>query len=404
VQEALGRLLPRALASSGSSWRAATIAISSMLGAGVSGCAVHPSTDCTERAICATNPRLDAGLPSSESGIDAPEEEGGDDAGNEGGGDAPDECVAIGPEDCNNGIDDDCNGAIDCADPTCAGYACAAAAPAGWLGPVALYEDAPAPPACPAGYGIAADSSGGLTAPGADCTCACSASGQSCSAPAAQFYSDVSCSPGSACSTAVSVPSGSCTPVAPCGGASVSFNAPTPAWSGGTCTPMATADAGPWAFTTQARLCSWSGSADIPGGCGLATDQCLKKPTGLFQTSFCIYHVGDPPPSSCPPGAYANRRVYFSSAVDTRQCTTCSCASPPTGGGCSGSIALYSGSTCAGTPAGTLTFGTTACLSLTSPMRALGSYTATVGTCAAASGGVAAGAVQGTGATTVCCM
>lgn len=383
----------------------AMIAVFSTLTIGTSGCGVLSPGDCTERATCAINTTSDTGVPPMEGGIDVLDLDGGDDATTDDGPgvDALSECVAIGPEDCSNGIDDDCNGATDCADPACAAYGCAAPAPDGWVGPVALYEDTPAAPSCPTGFTAAVDSNGGLNAPDAQCTCSCTPSGQDCSEPAAQFYSDVGCGAGSKCPTGVPLPSGVCTPVAACGGASVSFGAPIPTWSGGTCTARGTTDVGPWSFTTLARVCSWSGSVDIPGGCSLATYQCLKKPTGLFQTSFCIYHVGDPPPS-CPPGAYSNRHVYFSSATDARRCTTCSCGGPPTGGGCSGSIALYSGGGCAGAPAATFTFGTSTCAPLTSPQSARGSYTATVGTCAPGSGGVPTGAVQGTGATTVCCM
>lgn len=49
---------------------------------------------------------------------------------------------ATGVEDCANGDDDDGDGLTDCADPDCGavGYACVAAPPSGWSGPVAIYE------------------------------------------------------------------------------------------------------------------------------------------------------------------------------------------------------------------------------------------------------------------------
>jgi hypothetical protein len=315
-----------------------------------------------------------------------------------------DECVPR-TEICNNGIDDDCNGFTDCADPACqtAGYACAAAAPASWVGPVALYEGTAAATACPAGYALAANSNGGLSASGAQCTCACNAAGQQCSASTGQFYSDTNCGAGTQCTATVSIPSGACTAVTHCGGASVSFNAAAPTWSGGNCTPQATTNTSPWTFATTSRVCSWSATPDVPGGCGNATDQCVSRPTSPYGTSLCIYHVGDPAPGGCPSGPYSVYHVYYLTANDTRACTPCLCGGSPTGGGCTGSIAVYSGSSCTGTVPGTFTFGTTTCLSLSSPQNAQGTYTPSAGTCAAPSGGQPSGGVQGAGATAVCC-
>ena len=319
----------------------------------------------------------------------------------------PDGCVPMGTEDCTNGIDDNCDGLVDCADPLCqaAGYSCATVAPTGWIGPVALYEGVAPAQNCPAGYApIVNAKGGGLTAPSAQCGCTCTAGAAQCAASAGQFYSDATiCA--TACAGTVSIPSGVCTATAHCGGASVSFNAPAPAWVGGACTPQPTKNVPAAIFGTSARVCSWSGTPDVPGGCNGGGDQCVKAPTAPYGTRLCIYQSGDPAATACPPGPYSAYHVYYSGLNDTRSCTTCSCGgATATGGSCSGTIDLYSGSSCTGTTPRTFAFGTTTCLALSSPQFALGTYAPAGGGCGAGIGGQSAGSASATGATTVCCM
>ena len=425
------------------------------LAIGPAGCGVMASTDdCASKATCiadASTAPAEAGANGSDSDLEGGDEgdlgldgEGGETSGDAAGGDATieassdamahdatgdivdalvapadandaagdssdgatreagasDACASV--EDCTNGIDDDCNGAIDCADPACqAGYACVPTTPAGWLGPVALYEGTSAAPGCPTGYAPAVDAHGAPSGGSAQCACSCASAGSQCSASVGQFYSDTNCN--NACTGTASVSSGACTAVTHCGGANVSFTAAAPTWTGGTCTAQASTTLPSLTYASTARLCS-TAAQDAPGGCTGTGQQCLPLPMAPYGTRACIYLVGDPPPSSCPAGPYSAYHVFYSAAADTRGCTMCQCGGTATGGTCSGEVDVYSGSSCTGTTPSPFVFGTTTCLGLSSPQHTQGNYTASAGTCAAPSGGTATGGVQGTGATTVCCL
>jgi hypothetical protein len=46
----------------------------------------------------------------------------------------------------------------------------------------------------------------------------------------------------------------------------------------------------------------------------------VKKPSAPFETKACIWQPGD---QNCPAG-FGNKRVYFTSYADTRDCSACS--------------------------------------------------------------------------------
>jgi hypothetical protein len=329
---------------------------------------------------------------------------------------APDACVATGPELCSNGLDDNCDGKIDCADPACTGFTCAAPVPtaAGWTGPVLLWMGASTvtAPGCPTGYQTAFDVHAGPTGAADTCGCTCTASGQTCSLTG-NFHDDQHCSAAS-CAATTPASNGACTlvPTNICGqGGSFEVGggvagAPT----GGSCTPqMAPTVVPPAGWTTSARVCAVSGSADTPGGCIPSTEQCVAQPpaTTGFVATPCVYQSGD---IACP-GAYPNNRtVLFSGQSDQRTCAGCTCTSAPTGGACAGTIAIFPDTSCTITPPPLYTLGT-ACLTYNGlapagPMAVEASYTVTQGSCSVVTQAQPTGSVVGTPSlsTTVCCM
>jgi hypothetical protein len=320
-------------------------------------------------------------------------------------------CIFSGPENCTNGIDDDCNGKTDCEDPACGAYTCAPAVPSGWFGLVALWE-APAgssAPSCPLHYQNLMDAKAGPSASSATCSCSCSASGQVCSATGV-LHADQTCL-NSACATVVPASSGACTSVPSnlCGSGG-SFNlagAATP--SGGTCTPHVAPTIPPLSWMTSARLCSYTGPLDRPGGCPGASGQCVAAPGSPYGSTMCIYSSADPPPTSCPAGFDAKPpTVLYSGDTDTRGCGSCTCSSAPTGASCSGTIELYGGGGCTG-GAGSVSYGLgTTCGAymglnpVPGSVRAI--YTLTGGSCSVQAAPQPIGSVTPTSPTTVCCM
>jgi hypothetical protein len=330
--------------------------------------------------------------------------------------DAPDDGFdgcGVGPEVCTNGIDDNCDGKIDCADPTCRGYKCAAAVPAGgWIGPVLLWTgvSTATAPACPTGYTTALDAHEGPTGSADTCSCSCAASGQTCSG-VVTVHTDQACSSvGCATATATGTCSALTDTVGTCGsGGSIEVGrgaAVAPA--GGTCSPKTT--------TTQTNLAGWSTSVricavtvvDSPGGCSPSTETCvppLATASG-FASTPCVYESGD---VACPTGYPNDRTVVYSGQSDSRACSGCTCTtSTPSGGGCAGTINLYSGPVCTGTPAVPAYSLGSVCqifnFGPTPPTSVLANFTVTPGACAVATPAQPTGAVTGTLPTTVCCM
>ncbi len=259
------------------------------------GCAVRSSGECTDKATCIADD-TGTGEPDS-AGVDspgAPDVATGDDATLEGAvgptdGSTPDMtlpdvgvadgattdvapidagCVPTGVEDCTNGIDDNCDGKIDCDDPTCQpAFTCIPPLPSGWIGPIEFWQAAnPATaPACQTDYGNPRDLHGGtFSAPAATCSCTCTPAGQVC-APTGSFFSQTTCS--GTCATVTPAADGTCTqvPAGSCGSQGSFMLAGTPAPTAGTCAASAvTTNKAPATWTASARVCPYTGPADIP--------------------------------------------------------------------------------------------------------------------------------------------
>ncbi len=333
--------------------------------------------------------------------------------------DAFDGCIGAVSETCTNGIDDNCDGKIDCGDPQCAGFTCTAPVPAGgWLGPALLWLGASTAtsPSCPTGYQTALDAHQGPTGTADTCICACTPSGQACSATGT-FHVDQNCqaTPGCTSVATSSTSNGACTPLPTnncgTGGSFEVGGGAIPAPTGGACTatPSVATQGSTPAWTTSARVCAASGPIDSPGGCTTPGDQCVPVSPGAasgFSATLCVYQSGD---LACPTDYPNNRQVVFSGEDgSSRGCGACTCTTAsPAGGSCAATITVFSNADCSGN---TVPYNLgTACVgynnqSPTDPMSVRASYTVTAGSCTVATQSQPTGSVVGTGPTTVCCL
>ncbi len=240
-------------------------------------------------------------------------------------------------------MDDDGDGHVDCADPDCdAGYACAPTVPAGWSGPVALWQGAGSsnPPTCSSAGGYPTETvnaTSGLSASPAVCPgCSCgSPKGVSCQVAAASFYGNNSCAGGAG---SLNIVQGICQ-----GFISLSLDPSSVRWQsatsgGGACLPIPSSlpVVPPLEWASRARVCA---NPAAGGGCWAAA--CVPRPSPPFAQAVCVYQNGD---ISCP-GTYNQKLVYYQGAVDNRSCTGCDCQ-PPTGTSCSGTLKLWTDLNC----------------------------------------------------------
>jgi len=287
---------------------------------GASGCADFAGSECTVLALC--DDGTDAGVSSDVTlkdmyvPFDAPLVEGS----------VPDGFT----------MDGACTG--DCVD-----------VPAGWTGPVALWEATSGPaPACTGAYtGAATDVNSGLTAPAAQCSmCGCtSPTGQTCTATV-NIYEGGSCTV-TPCAT-VTVSGSGCTGYGPCGtdGDPASYQSGQYSWavSGGSCTHSGgtpTLPAVSW--STTARTCAYN--AATGGTCASGT--CYAPATAPFGGA-CVYQTGD---VMCPSG-FTNQHVFYASDTDTRGCSVCGCGAP-SGSSCTGSVSYWHNTLCSDFPVST---------------------------------------------------
>ena len=262
---------------------------------------------------------------------------GGGLAGNGGGGGMP------GVENCVNGIDDDADGKIDCADSDCvAGFTCAPSPPAGWKGPIALYQGDGAiePPTCATSGGyvtLVSDAFDGLSAAPATCPgCSCSdPKGVSCAVASAQFFGNSQCAGQGGTLT---VAAGACVAFLRLSDPqSVKWASATA--SGGVCLvkTMGAPQIPPVNWAARARSCGGE-----PEGGGCAMDLCVPRPQGKFGKALCVVHDGD---VACPAGPYAKRFLYYQGVADTRGCSDCGCGNPA-GMTCTGKLELWDDTGC----------------------------------------------------------
>jgi len=345
------------------------------------------SGDCTEKATCA-----DPGDGSA--GLDAP-------VGADGGhaGDAGQDVTSA----ADSGTDVSLSDVTTSPDSssTCGGV-CADAVPAGWTGPVTLFDQsgppAPTAPACPTSFPTDAyDGHADLVVPAPTCGCACgAATGAQCGGSSVQFFTDptcmIPCNMGS-----YGLPVGLCVTTG-CASNPAAFELTAPGIVfGGSCAPQGTSTIPPSTWNTTARAC---GTAPAAGECS-GSGVCVATPPAPFA-KVCVYQAGT---AMCPAGAYSVGHVFYGGVSDSRACSGCSCGSP-TGASCTGAqvqgFSVNTG-TCGGT-AVALPYGP-ACETLgvtVNGEQETTAPTANNGTCAP-SGGQASGTATPATPTTICC-
>jgi len=215
------------------------------------------------------------------------------------------------------------------------GEVCVGSAPAGWTGPVQLYEGAAPPPPCPPSTSLEIEGGSGLSAPPATCsTCTCGApAGVTCGSPTVTLYTDsvcggASCDVGTVTSTCSLLKTGTQCNIA---GTLVYVSVAPAQATGGSCPPTPEVPSvPPAAWTTNALACAPLATG---AACG-AGMECTPSPAAPFVT--CIYQAGN---VSCPSAAYPNKSIVDTNWFDTRTCSACSCGAP---GGCAGGAVLVS--------------------------------------------------------------
>jgi hypothetical protein len=286
----------------------------------------------------------------------------------------------------------------------CAVQDCVPRAPAGWLGPVAFWQGkavaADKRPGCPQGYGQAIDVHRDLNAPDGTCQCTCAAQGQVCDGNTTlEIFDDLSCA--NRCAT---VSPHACDAVSGCTGSQGSLRAGPATPTGGSC--RATLSAPPAAtWLVDARLCGSVGAV-----CEEEGQVCAPTPSAPFFSELCVMRVladGSDLPEC--PDAYPIRRGAFydeDGFTDDRGCTACGC-SGVTGGSCSGTLSISTGSDCSSDASYTLDSGCKT-FNLGSgnvrPSHVGGHYTLVPGACSVASASHATGSAAPSGSVTlVCC-
>ncbi|MDQ2642545.1 MAG: hypothetical protein M3020_01925, partial [Myxococcota bacterium] len=216
---------------------------------------------------------------------------------------------------------------MDCA----SGGQCAPAVPAGWSGPLAIYEGSEDDlPECPngpqlfdAGVRAAQDPLGC-----APCICG-GVNGGSCSL-SVRTYNDEGCTIETSSddfTTSCQVPI-----------TSTAFRFEGFELTGGSCNPSGgnlTERPEP-RFQSVARGCALE-PVEAPG-CERGS-ACLPEPTLPFRDAICVFRVGD---HDCP-AAYPELRTYYTGLSDDRTCSSCGCRAPTE---CSGTLLAYNSQAC----------------------------------------------------------
>lgn len=296
--------------------------------------------------------------------------------------------------DCRGGADGGADVRI-IASSTGSSCACVGAPPAGWEGPVSLWEGSGAAPECAGDYPAKGlDAFRDPNAPDPICSCACGdPTGITCPTSfALDIYGSPACGAAEKCDT-VNITTGACTNVqTKCTFADGVSGGPTPA--GGSCAPQAgNAVVPPWSWKANVRTCMTK-RPPARESCDGA-EVCVPLPAAPMLPRPCIFMSGD---VACPAGGYGVKHVVYGGADDQRKCTPCTCGAP-TGATCSASITKGCSTT---GPKVTLP---TTCSPLGDPIS-VGLFAAPIpsgGSCAP-TGGKREGALVPTSPTTVCCV
>jgi hypothetical protein len=227
-------------------------------------------------------------------------------------------------ERCDDGVDGDADSLVDCADPDCGGYVCIAApaALADWSGPFELAaEGASCSPAWPASISVHL-----LVDAGAPCGCSCAAPvGAGCSAKVEHSAScgaaGASVEVGTNCQQLVLNDASLDVEVRPIGGSCSAAEAPP---------------AGPPLLSAR-QLCGGS----LGGGC--SAEMGCARPSGSERICYAKEGL-----HACDDREYATQRLVFDGPSPEPSCEgTCTCGDA-LGGVCSGTLAVFGDTSCAG--------------------------------------------------------
>jgi hypothetical protein len=272
------------------------------------------------------------------------------------------------------------------------GCACIPAPPAGWIGPVAMWEGAGPSPGCTGDYSAQAlDAFAALDAGPAECTCDCGElAGASCpSSFTATIFSDNGCA--TACDSVV-VSAGVCVDVhGQC--ANVHGIAAAPQATGGSCAPKSSAAVPTASWGQSARACE-AAVVPVQQGCN-AGQICAPAPVAPMEPRLCAFKAGD---VDCPGGGFTIRRTVYGGIADGRGCSSCACGTP-SGVSCTGTVQEGCGQS------GAVNQLPATCGGLSDPgsVTLVGNLVASGGSCAP-SGGTPTGTAAPSSPTTVCCM
>lgn len=226
------------------------------------------------------------------------------------------------------------------------------------------------------------------------------------------------------------LPAGITVSAAPCGdgGSPAPFDGPA-AWDGG-CTAYDAVDSGVGSLTLAPLVVNESGctpaqappgamsglwstfaracTSSAGGTCPSTGETCSPAISDTFRRCVFFLAEGDVECPSASLGPYTEKHVFFASADDTRQCSSCDCAAGP--GTCSAVLSVYADSACGGVPLDIPVTSATSAMPLCSdlPGSALGSKSvrlakSTPGTCQP-TGGKSIGMVIPSMPSTFCCL
>ncbi|MGH7439141.1 MAG: hypothetical protein ACRENE_25925 [Polyangiaceae bacterium] len=293
----------------------------------------------------------------------------------------------------------DASGVVFGGDACSGATACAPAAPAGWDGPLALWEGAGAAPPCASLYLPFFDGGTSLSASPARCSCSCGpASGSACGAATVSFDKST-CSVACGGDASLRVLPGACTSIqsqtAACGGgAKIRISGSTA--TGGRCTPDASIDVPAPTWGRVAIACAPSGQSSD----GCASDHvCVPVAGSPFEPTFCVSKAGD---NTCP-APFTMQHLYYSGVSDARGCTGCTCGAV-TGVDCNATAhaTLWGNSTCNGGKGPDFTPLPVTCGGVGGAHFLLLSAGASGGNCTPI-GGVPTGSASPANLTTICC-
>jgi len=208
--------------------------------------------------------------------------------------------------------------------PVCdIGSLCVPDPPAGWTGPVALFEGPLAgslPPCNLTPYGTQlGDYFAELDAGDVVCECSCDgATGIVCSGDATLCYKGSQGDCIQVCTgTTQSLADGECAATATQGASYVSVRSPIPS-DMGACEESFDEDIPTPVWGLEARVCN--GSATTPAGCDVG-QQCVPLPGDSLDT-LCIVRPGE---ETCPDEVWTVPHVRHATFEDSRECSGCAC-------------------------------------------------------------------------------